>query len=90
MSNANHFVIENRGTKPLDLFIEPEGTLFSLGRDEKVTVREQFTNSPVSVVVSTSEAGNPEVSIWPGDGTVRVEKDGADVLDLIQDKGVGV
>jgi hypothetical protein len=90
MSNVNHFVIENNATKPLDLYIEPEGALFPLAQGEKVTVREHFTKSPVNVVVSTSEAGNTEVSIWPGDGEVRVEKDGVDVLDLIQDKGVGV
>jgi hypothetical protein len=75
---------------PLDLFIEPEGALFALGRGEKVTVRDHFTNHPVSGIVSTSEAGATEVSIWPGDGEVRVEKDGVDVLDLIQGKGVGV
>jgi hypothetical protein len=88
MSNANHFIIENNAQKPIDLYIEPEGAVFALGRGEKVTVREQFTNCPVSVIVSTSESGTTEVSIWPGDGEVRVEKDGVDVLDLVQ--GVGV
>ncbi len=90
MSNANHFVIENNSTKPIDLYIEPEGASFALGRGEKVTVREQFSNCPVTITVSTSETGAPQVSIWPGDGDVRVEKNGVDVLDLIQEKGVGV
>jgi hypothetical protein len=89
MSNAKHFVIENNAGKPIDLYIEPEGALFGLKRGEKVTVREQFTKSPVSVIVSTSESGATEVTTWPGDGEVRVEKDGVDVLDLIQEKGVG-
>ena len=36
-----------------------------------------------------SDKGDPIVSIWPGDGEVRVEKEGIDVLELIQE-GVGV
>jgi predicted Fe-Mo cluster-binding NifX family protein len=90
MDNANRFVIENNSNKPLDLYVEPEGALFLLGRGEKVTVSEHFTKTPVNVIVSTSETGATEVSIWPGDGEVRVEKDGVDVLALIQEKGVGV
>jgi hypothetical protein len=89
MNNANHFVIENNAKKPFDLYVEPEGALFSLHPGEKVTVRDRFTISPVNVIVSTSETGATEVSIWPGDGEVRVEKDGVDVLDLIQKQGVG-
>ena len=34
-----------------------------------------------------SDQGDTIVSVWPGDGEVRVEKDGVDVFDLIE-KGV--
>jgi hypothetical protein len=72
------------------LNIEPEGAFFPLGQGEEVSVTEEFTAAPVTVKLSLSATGEPIVSIWPGDGEVRVAKGGVDVLDLIQDKGVGV
>ena len=36
------------------------------------------------VKLTASVKGEPILSIWPGDGEVRVEKDGVDVFDLIQ------
>jgi hypothetical protein len=89
MANHNHFVIRNDLSKSLTLFIEPEGALFPLGKGEAVSVTDVFTMAPVTVRVSSSDNGDPIVSIWPGDGDVRVEKDGIDVLDLIQN-GAGV
>jgi hypothetical protein len=54
-----------------------------------VSVLDVFTAAPVTVKLTTSNGGHPILSIWPGDGEVRVEKDGIDVLDLVQ-KGVRV
>ena len=44
-----------------------------------------FTTAPVTVILNHSDKGDPIVSIWPGDGDVRVEKDGVDLLDQIQE-----
>ncbi len=89
MAHHNHFVICNDLSKALTLFIEPEGALFPLGKGEEVSVTDVFMMAPVTIKVSSSDQGDPIVSIWPGDGDVRVEKDGIDVFDLIQ-KGAGV
>ena len=89
MAHHTHFVIHNDLSKSLTLNIEPEGAFFLLGKGEEVSVTDVFTTAPVTVKLTNSDKGDPIVSIWPGDGEVRVEKDGVDVFDLIQ-KGVGV
>jgi len=89
MAHHNQFVIRNDLPRSVTLNIEPEGAFFPLGQGEEVSVKEVFTTAPVTVKLTTSAAGDPVVSIWPGDGEVRVEKDGIDVFDLIQ-KGAGV
>ena len=50
---------------------------------------EEFKESPLTLKISNSGKGETIISIWPGDGAVRIEKDGEDVLDLIQ-KAVNV
>lgn len=89
MARRNYFAIRNDLSKPLTLNIEPEGAFFPLGKGDEVSVSEVFTTAPVTVKLTDSGKGDPILSFWPGDGEVRIEKDGVDVLDLIQ-KGVGV
>jgi hypothetical protein len=89
MAHRNYFVIHNDLSKSLTLNIEPEGAFFLLGKGEEVSVTDVFTTTPVTVKLTNSDKGDPIISIWPGDGEVRVEKDGVDLLDLIQ-KGVGI
>ncbi len=89
MAHHNHFVVRNDLSKPLTLNIEPEGAFFPLGEGEEVSITDVFTMAPVTVKLTSSDSGEPILSIWPGDGEVRVEKGGVDVLDLLQ-KGVGV
>jgi len=84
MVHRNLFFIRNDFSKPLTLNIEPEGALFLLGKGEEVSVTDVFTSTPVTIKLSKSDKGDPIVSIWPGDGDMRVEKDGVDVFDLIQ------
>jgi hypothetical protein len=85
MAHHNHFLIHNDLSKSLTLNIEPEGAFFPLCKGEEVSVTEVFTSAPVTVKLTNSDKGDPIVSIWPGDGEVRVEKDGVDVFDLIQE-----
>jgi len=83
MRNSGRFVIENDLAEPLLLSIEPEGARFPLSSKEKVSVIDEFALHPVTVTFSKSTAGELFVSIWPGDGSVRVEKDGVDVLEML-------
>ena len=89
MAHRNQFVIRNDLSRSLILNIEPEGAFFPLGRGEEVSVFDVFTAAPVTVKLTNSDRGDPILSIWPGDGEVRVEKNGVDVLDLLQ-KEAGV
>ena len=86
MSNHNRFVIQNELSSPVIVNIEPECVQVSLSPGEKVTVQDAFEKEPVTLKIE-SDRGDTIVSVWPGDGEVRVEKDGVDVFDLIE-KGV--
>lgn len=81
MSHQNQFVIQNGGSRPIIVNIEPECCHVSLANGEKVTVRESFDKEPLTLRVE-SDQGDTVISVWPGDGDVRVEKDGVDVLDV--------
>jgi hypothetical protein len=81
-AKKNRFLLINELPTGLVLNIEPEGVIYMLGTGEEVLIHDQFSKSPVTLKVSTSNKADIILSIWPGDGTVRVEKDGVDILDL--------
>jgi hypothetical protein len=83
MTQRNHFLIRNDFCRPLTLNIEPEGVLFPLHKGEEVSVTDIYTQAPVTVKLSSSDQGEPMISLWPGDGHMTVEKDGVAVFDLI-------
>lgn len=83
MRSNNRFMIHNNSAKSLELYIEPEGACFMLVKGQEVSVSDVFTTAPVTVRITTNDSGDPIVSIWPGDGEVKVEKDGVDVLDML-------
>jgi hypothetical protein len=84
MTRLNQFVISNDHVTPLILIVEPEATELALAKDEHVVVKDAFKKEPVTIQFSKSQTGEPIVSIWPGDGELTVEKDGVDVLELVQ------
>jgi hypothetical protein len=59
-----------------------------LDKGEEVFLTDAYTAAPVTLKLTHSDQGDPIVSLWPGDGDVRVEKEGVDVLELIQE-GIG-
>jgi hypothetical protein len=84
MVKHNQFIVRNDMPRVVVLNIEPEGAIFPLAGKDQVTVFDDFTSAPVTIKLTTSDAGDSILSIWPGDGEVRVEKDGVDLLDLAQ------
>lgn len=82
MADTNQFLIRNDFHGILLLAVEPEGATVPLAAGEEVRVSEQFESDPVTLNVSLSEEGWPQIAVWPGDGTLRVEKDGVNLLDL--------
>jgi hypothetical protein len=87
MAHRNHFLIRNDSPAALTLNIEPEGAFFLLQKGEEVRVFDEFLTTPVSLNWTASDQGAPIVSRWPGDGEIRVEKDGIDVFELLQQQG---
>ena len=83
MDKQSHFLLRNESSRPLVLNIEPEGAFVPLNGGEEVSVRDTFLNDPVTLKVSISDKEGPIISIWPGDGEVKVEKGGVDVLDFM-------
>lgn len=86
MAHSNRFSIRNDSSTALTLNIEPEGAFFCLQKGEEVWVFDEFKTTPVSLNWTTSDQGTPIVSLWPGDGEIRVEKDGINVFDLLQQR----
>ena len=84
MTSRNQFIIRNELPKYLILNIEPEGVHFSLGSGDEVSVTDVFETHPVTVQLASTATGDTIVSIWPGDGQVRVRRMRVDVLDLKQ------
>ena len=87
MPSENHFIIENESGILLMLNIEPEAVMFSVANGQAVSVHESYEAEPLTLKLERSEDGETLISIWPGDGNVRVEKDGRDVFDLGEEKG---
>jgi hypothetical protein len=83
MPSENHFAIQNESNNMLVLNIEPEAVMFSVANSQAVSVHESYEIQPLTVLPERSEAGEPFILIWQGDGNVRVEKDGRDVFDLV-------
>lgn len=82
MRDLSRFVIRNDFGEPAFLSIEPEGHSLTLANGEEVSVIDEFASHPATVKCSKTSEGGLILSIWPGDGEVRVERDGVDVLDL--------
>ena len=83
MASVSRFVIENDSLVALVLNVEPEGAFFPLDRGRKVFVVDASETLPVTLRFSRGEHGESILSIWPGDGDVRVEKDGVNLLDTL-------
>jgi hypothetical protein len=81
LATQSFFRIENDSSSSVSLYIEPEGAAVPLAPGEEVLVFDVYTKSPVTLRLSKSGDGETCVSIWPGDGDVRVEKGGVNVLD---------
>jgi len=80
MASHSRFVIHNSFPRTVILNIEPEGVFVPLDSGEALSVIDVFEESPVTLTLGQSEQGDPIVSLWPGDGAIRVERDGVDVL----------
>jgi hypothetical protein len=83
MTTNSRFVIQNDMPGPVVVNVEPECVQFTLAPGENVTVYDTFEREPVTLRME-SAGGETILSVWPGDGEVRVERDGVDVFKAIQ------
>jgi len=79
----NTFFIHNNSSNATMIILEPEGFCFHLIPDEKISILDSSVIDPVTIRIDTNQTGACILSIWPGDGDVRVEKNGIDVFDII-------
>lgn len=87
MTNRSRFVIQNDTPSALTVNIEPECVQVPLTLGETLTVQDTFENDPVTLKVESNN-GETIISVWPGDGEVRIEKDGVDICEIVE-KGAG-
>jgi hypothetical protein len=76
MTQKNRFLLQNNLPKRLILSFEPEADEFQLSPGEEVTLHDSFDKEPLTVKIVMLNDGELVLSIWPGDGTVSVEKGG--------------
>ena len=81
MTNLSRFVIHNDLAEPAILNLEPENLFVTLRRGDDAVVVDEDCSHPVTIKLGKSEEGGLLLSIWPGDGEVRVEIGGVNVLD---------
>ncbi len=83
MPTESRVLVKNEMRSSLVLNIEPEAVEFELVSGDEVTICDSFETAPVTLELSELEDGKPIISIWPGDGKVRVIKNGVELLDLV-------
>lgn len=86
-THHNRFTIRNALAGPAIVNIEPECVRVELPPGEEMTVRDTYDEAPVTLKLE-SDRGETVLSIWPGDGDVRVEKDGVDVFEIVEQQAV--
>jgi len=81
MNNQNHgsFLLQNDLATKLILSFEPEADEYRLSPGEKVVIYQSYRMHPVTVKLEMLKDGEVAAVIWPGDGTIRVEKDGISI-----------
>jgi bifunctional DNA-binding transcriptional regulator/antitoxin component of YhaV-PrlF toxin-antitoxin module len=75
--------IQNNDDQTLDLFIEPEGSLFNLPPKEEVLIKVEKDGDTVIIKSEKSESGTKTLSIWPDKGSFEVEYKGRDIYEFL-------
>ena len=78
------FRIQNGSPHRLAIHLEPEAVACALAPSDEVVVHETYRDEPLTMRISAPHASEIVLTIWPGDGNVRVEKGGRDILDVPQ------
>lgn len=81
MPTTTQFMIDNDSGDDFDVYIEPECFVVRMKQGDYLTVKESYSESPVTVRVGKDQAGRTVISLWPGDGDVVIEKDGVNVME---------
>ncbi len=79
MPKDNQFIIQNDTPSLLIVNLEPECVHVPLAAGEMAMVCERYETQPLTLKMELDD-GEIISAVWPGDGVVRVEKDGVDVL----------
>lgn len=83
MNQTHRFVLENMQHDQLLICIEPEAHELQLLPGEEVVVHDPYLRHPAVLRISKTQLGDTIIAIWPGDGRVRVEKEGVDALEIV-------
>ena len=83
MPNTTEFLIDNDTGDDFAVHIEPECFVVQMKHGECLTVRDEYSISPVTVRIGKDHRSRTVISLWPGDGDVVVEKNGINVMEGI-------
>jgi hypothetical protein len=84
MQRNSKFFLRNELERAVAIHIEPEGVVYPLASGQELAIEDCYDSHPVTLTMGSDHEGRPALSVWPGDGNVRVESGGVDVLELAQ------
>lgn len=77
------YILSNDCNAVLRIIIEPEGFIYDIKANQKVTVTVNGNSSAFECIHSVDKEGVRCVSFWPDRGTVAIDFNGQNIINLI-------
>ena len=77
------YILSNDCNAVLRIILEPEGVFYNLDKNQKVTVTVKGDNPAFECCHSIDSDGVNCVSFWPDRGTIEIDLNGKNILELL-------
>ena len=77
------YILTNDYNAVLRIILEPEGVFYNLDKNQKVTVTVKGDNPAFECCHSVDSDGVNCVSFWPDRGTIEIDLNGKNILELL-------
>lgn len=77
------YILSNDYNAVLRIILEPEGVFYNLYKNQKVTVTVKGDNPAFECCHSVDSDGVNCVSFWPDRGTIEIDLNGKNILELL-------
>ena len=77
------YILSNDCNAVLRIILEPEGFVYNLNKNQKVTVTVKGDNPAFECCHSVDSDGVNCISFWPDRGTIEIGLNGQNILELL-------